>query len=481
MWRVPILRRGKQYQSLDKVSVNDYATGEKVAEVSQANAGLISRDLIRADYDWRELQSYRTGEILGMFQKAAKYFMNAELPVGRSAQNPDNFVAAQSATTGLPYTLCRQNMVKIKNALSRIGNILEGLTGGLDLTCLDDGYGRRDGRIVSYVPRARRFGAVLPANSPGVHVLWLPALALRFPVALKPGQREPWTPLRILEALRRAGFPESAFGYYPAGHDGAATILRRCGQNMLFGSGPTVRPWAGDPRVELHGPGCSKILLGSDLADNWKDFLDLMEISVAANGGRSCINASGVWTPANGRAIADALAERLAAIVPASRGDENARLAAFSDPDVAAMINQAIEQDLAQGGAEDVSARYRGPDRLVRFDGGVYLLPTVIYCERPDHPIANREYLFPFVSIVEAQQDELLNHLGPSLVVTALTEEKNVERALLVRAEIGRLNLGPVPTTYIEWDQPHEGNLFERLFQQRAFKRELFPPMKETA
>jgi hypothetical protein len=51
----------------------------------------------------------------------------------------------------------------------------------------------------------------------------------------------------------------------------------------------------------------------------------------------------------------------------------------------------------------------------------------------------------------------------------------NVERALMVRSEIGRLNLGPVPTTRIEWDQPHEGNLFERLYQQRAFKRELFP------
>jgi hypothetical protein len=83
--------------------------------------------------------------------------------------------------------------------------------------------------------------------------------------------------------------------------------------------------------------------------------------------------------------------------------------------------------------------------------------------------------MFPFVSVVEAPQEDLLSRLGPSLVVTALTEDTSVERALMVRAEIGRLNLGPVPTTYIEWDQPHEGNLFERLYQQRAFKREIFP------
>jgi acyl-CoA reductase-like NAD-dependent aldehyde dehydrogenase len=478
MWRVPILRKGEPYYSLETFALKDYATGETVADVSQANAGLISRDL--KEDDWSDLQSYETSEILAMFAEAAGYFMKAALPVGDAEQTPEDYVAAQSATTGLPYTLCRQNMTKIENSLTRIEHILAGLTGGLDLTALDAGYGRHDGRIVSYVPRARRFGAILPANSPGVHGLWLPALALRMPVALKPGQREPWTPLRILEALRRAGFPDSAFGYYPAGHDGAATILRRCDQNMLFGAGPTVRPWVGDPNVELHGPGYSKILLGSDLADSWTDFLDLIETSVAGNGGRSCINASGVWTAAHGRDLADALAKRVAGVVPASRDDENARLAAFSDPNIAIMINRAIDRDLAQAGAEDVSARYRGTDRLVRFEGGAYLLPTVIYCDSPEHPLANREYLFPFVSVVEAPQDELLHRLGPSLVVTALTEDESVERALMVRAEIGRLNLGPVPTTYIEWDQPHEGNLFKRLYQQHAFKRESFPPERAT-
>ena len=110
----------------------------------------------------------------------------------------EEFVAAQSATTGLPHSLCRQNMAKIEAAMRNMADILDGLTGGLDLDVLDEGYGLRDGHVVSYAPRARRFGAVLPANSPGVHALWLPAVALKMPLALKPGQREPWTPLRIM-------------------------------------------------------------------------------------------------------------------------------------------------------------------------------------------------------------------------------------------------------------------------------------------
>jgi hypothetical protein len=283
-----------------------------------------------------------------------------------------------------------------------------------------------------------------------------------------------------LEALRKAGYPHSAFGYYPSGHDGAATILRKCEQNMMFGSGPTVRPWVGDPGVELHGPGFSKVLVASDLADKWKDYLDLIETSVAVNGGRSCINASGIWTSAHGRDLADALAKRMAVIKPLPRDDEHAQLAAFSDSKIAAMINDAIERELAQGGAEDISAKYRGKDRLVKFEGGAYLLPTVIYCDKPDHPLARTEYMFPFVSIVEASQEELLRFMGSSLVVTALTEDPVLERALMVRADISRLNLGPVPTTDIEWDQPHEGNLFERLYQQRAFKREPFLHEKLT-
>jgi hypothetical protein len=35
---------------------------------------------------------------------------------------------------------------------------------------------------------------------------------------------------------------------------------------------------------------------------------------------------------------------------------------------------------------------------------------------------------------------------------------------------IDRLNLGALPTCRVVWDQPHEGNLFEHLYRQRAFQ-----------
>jgi acyl-CoA reductase-like NAD-dependent aldehyde dehydrogenase len=397
--------------------------------------------------------------------------MTAKLPVGDQLHSPEDFVAAQCATTGSPQSLCRQNMTKIQSAMLNMEAILDGLTGGLDLSVLDDGYGLRNGHMISYAPKARRFGAVLPANSPGVHALWLPAIALKMPLALKPGQREPWTPLRIMESLRAAGFPAEGFGFYPSGHDGAGVILRKCGASMMFGAGASVRPWLGDSRIEIHGPGYSKVLFGLDKAEAWPDYLDLLATSVSSNAGRSCINASSIRTPAHGREIAEALAERLAAIVPRQRDDAAAQLAAFADPATARGIDAAIERGLAQGGAEDVSARFRGPQRLVEFEGGTYLLPTVIYCDDLEHPLANQEYLFPFVSVLDVPPAELTETLGPSLVVTALTDDARLERDLLGRANIGRLNLAAVPTVVLQWDQPHEGNIFTHLYQHRAFQR----------
>ena len=62
--------------------------------------------------------------------------------------------------------------------------------------------------------------------------------------------------------------------------------------------------------------------------------------------------------------------------------------------------------------------------------------------------------------------------IGPSLVVSAITYDAKLRRALMASANVDRLNLGAVPTWQLSWDQPHEGNLFEHLYRQRAFQME---------
>jgi acyl-CoA reductase-like NAD-dependent aldehyde dehydrogenase len=213
------------------------------------------------------------------------------------------------------------------------------------------------------------------------------------------------------------------------------------------------------------------VILGPDAAEDWRRHLDLVASSVAANGGRSCINASGVWTPSQGHRIAEALAEKLASIVARPLDDPAAELAAFPDPEIARRISDLVDSQLAAGGAEDLTAKYREGSRVAEAGGCTFLLPTVVWCESPEHPLAQAEYVFPFVSVVEVPDLELWDRLGPTLVGTVISEDRFfVNRALTSRA-IDRLNLGAVPTYQISWDQPHEGNLFDHLYQQRAFQR----------
>ncbi len=264
-----------------------------------------------------------------------------------------------------------------------------------------------NGQAISFYPKARALGVVLPSNSPGVHGLWVPAIALKTPLVLRPGGSEPWTPYRIVQALMKAGAPADAFAYYPSDHAGAGEIVRQCGRSMFFGDVGAVGSFAGDPRIELHGPGYSKVLFGADEADRWQSSLDLLAASVAENGGRSCVNASGVWTPGHGREIAQALAERLVHIEPRAADDPEAAIAPFVDPAVAKRLSDQIDAGLFEPGAEEVTATLRKGPRLVSAHGSTFLLPTVIHCTSSSHPLANREFLFPFVSVVDLTEQEM--------------------------------------------------------------------------
>lgn len=467
MLNIPILRHGQPYASIDTFEIVHHATGEPVARLSQANPGLISRDIGRMNHD--VLEQFRMRDLLAICKKAASHFMTSNLPLGDTIQSFDDYIRQLSATTGMPQALCRGNAKKIHRVLDEMDVIVAGLTRGFDLSILDRGFGSDEGRMLSYFREAKVFGAVLPSNSPGVHGLWIPAIALKTPVALKPGREEPWTPYRIIQAFIAAGIPKEAFGFYPADHGGASTLLNSVDKAMLFGDTTTTRPYQNNSNVELHGPGYSKIILGEDAAEEFEQYLEVIVSSIVANGGRSCINASAVWTPKHADRIADAIGRRLASIRPLPADHPEAQIAAFANSAMAERMNAIIEQ--AMPGADDVCQKHRGTPRLQHVGRCAYLLPTIVRCDR-EHPLANREFLFPYASVIECPQSEMLASIGPTLVGTVITRDASLRRQAMACGQIDRLNLGAVPTWRLSWDQPHEGNLFEHLYRQRAFQAE---------
>ena len=476
MIHIPILRHGVPYTSLDVIRIPHHRTRETFAEMSQVNAGIIRRDLrdeVQAEAR-AALARLPFERLLDICRRGAAHFLNDVLPLGDAQQSPDDYVHQLSSTTGMPHALVRRNMTKIAGVMTEMGTVLRGLTRGLDLSLLDAGYGEHGGHALSFYPRTQSLGVVLPSNSPGVHSLWIPAVALKIPLVLKPGSAEPWSPFRLAQALMKAGCPPEAFSYYPADHAGAGEILRRTGRSMFFGDVSAVGSWEGDPRVEIHGPGYSKVLIADDQLAQWDRHADLIAGSIADNGGRSCVNASGVWVNAtHAEQVASTLAERLVRIVPRSADDPQATLAPFADPRVAERISQQIDIGLDTPGAREITAELRKGPRLVEHDGCTYLLPTLVLCDDPDHPLANREFLFPFAAVVKVSADDMARMPGPlgkTLVVTALTEDRALVDRLIASPLVDRLNVGPIATNVISWDQPHEGNLFEHLYARRSFQ-----------
>ena len=204
MLHLPVLRWGVPYQSLEIDEVRHFLTGEPIAKVSQANGGLVQRDLRKAQRARDLLREIPCPELIQRVGRAADLYETASLPLGDGSQTPDEFVKQQSASTGLPEAMCRANLAKNTLVLRKMGPILDCLTRGLPLEILTRGWGREGrGVVVSYQAQSPVLGAVLPSNSPGVHALWLPAVPLQLGLVLKPGSQEPWTPMPDAGRLHR--------------------------------------------------------------------------------------------------------------------------------------------------------------------------------------------------------------------------------------------------------------------------------------
>jgi acyl-CoA reductase-like NAD-dependent aldehyde dehydrogenase len=466
---LPAWRFGKPYESLERETLVHFLTGEPVAEVSQVGGAIVGRDLQKAHQARAALLAFDPEEIVERLQTAGNLYANGTVTVGGEPQSPERFVKCQSATTGLPESLCRANMQKNMFVLSNMDRILDALSRGLDTEILWRGYGAEHrGVTVSYQAQSPVLGLVLPSNSPGVHTLWLPVIALGVGLVMKPGSQEPWTPYRMAAAMVEAGIPAEAIGLYPGATDVGAGILAGCRRSMIFGSAKTVGQYRGNPGVQVHGPGFSKVVFGDDCVDDWEQHLDMLCESVAINSGRGCINASAIFASRHTRAIAEALAARLGPIDVKPPDDPEAKLAAFTIPGAAKAIWGQIEANLKAPGVTHATAAHG--DRLVEGERCGWLRPTVVHCTSPEPEIAKAEYMFPFVSVVECPQEKMLDAIGPTLVCTAVTADEAFQRRLVDCTHIDRLNLGAIPTTKLDWLQPHEGNIIDFLYRSRALQ-----------
>jgi hypothetical protein len=85
--------------------------------------------------------------------------------------------------------------------------------------------------------------------------------------------------------------------------------------------------------------------------------------------------------------------------------------------------------------------------------------------------MANREYMFPFASVVKVTRDQIPSALGQSLVVTAITHDDDLIRDLVTIAKRRSLEHRRRTNKSNQLGPTARGQLFEHLYARRAFKR----------
>jgi len=469
MLKLPVMRWGQPYESLEHDDVKHFLTGETIARVSQANGGLVQRDMKNVKRAREVLKKIPIDELIARTKKAADLYLNATLPMGDGVQSPDDFARQQSASTGLPVHMCSGNMTKNHFVVTNMDRMLDALTRGLDPKILSRGYGIESRQVVvSYQAQCSALSVVLPSNSPGVHTLWLPVIPMQIGLVLKPGPQEPWTPYRMASAFAEAGIPREAVAIYPGGPEVGAAVLNAAERAMIFGGTATVERYKGNPRVQAHGPGFSKIILGDDVVDQWEKYVDLMADSIYLNSGRGCINCSGIWASRHTKEIAAAIAAKIGPAEALPPDDPKAGLAPFTVPGQGKQVWEMIEADLKESGVTDMTSKYGA--RLIEKERCAYLRPVVVHCDSPDRAIANKEYMFPFATVVQCPQKDILPRIGQTLVGTVITNDEAWISELSDATNIDRLNIGAIPTIKLDWLQPHEGSIIEFLFRARAYQ-----------
>ncbi|MCA1219018.1 aldehyde dehydrogenase family protein [Streptomyces sp. 8L] len=315
-----------------------------------------------------------------------------------------------------------------------------------------------------WVRRGEVFAVHAAGNHPGVHALWLEAVALGFRVAVRPSRREPLTPFRLVSALREAGFGDDGVALLPTDHATAGQILLSADLSMVYGGQEVIDKYADDPTVLPNGPGRSKILITADT--DWREHIDVIVDSVARHGGTACVNATAVFVEGDPAPLAAALAERLATIPSLPPHHEKAVLPVHPLAGARAIERHLL--DRARG-----ARAHLGGDGVVDDlgDGSAVLRPAVFELDDPAAPQTGVELPFPCVWVAPWTRQAGARALTGSLVLTALTSDEDLLDELYADPDIRNLYIGDRPTHWMAPGVPHDDYLSSFLMRSKALAR----------
>jgi hypothetical protein len=160
-------RWGVPYRSVNQVVTPHFRTREPFVSMSQANVGLIRRDLLQQAEARALLQTIPVADLVAMARQAAITFLNDTLPLDPESgtmQTPQQYVEQVSATTGMPFSNVRRNMAKVHGVLDKVEDVLAGLTRGSICRCWTRATARSTDRCSASSRAPMRWRVSCPAT-----------------------------------------------------------------------------------------------------------------------------------------------------------------------------------------------------------------------------------------------------------------------------------------------------------------------------
>ena len=224
--------------------------------------------------------------------------------------------------------------------------------------------------------------------------------------------------------------------------------------------------------MQAHGPGFSKILIGDDQVDQLGE--------VSRRDGRKRLHQQRarlhqllrhLGQPAHARDRRRDRAEAGAGSAAAARSSGSRAGRIHGAGQLPTRYRRRSTRICKQPGVADVTAKYRDGPRVVKKAAPTICCRRSFIASRLMRRSRKKEYMFPFVTVVECPEAKMIERSGRRWCARAITGNEALRRRLIDAVHIDRLNLGPVPTTQLNWLQPHEGNIVEFLFRPRAFQK----------
>jgi acyl-CoA reductase-like NAD-dependent aldehyde dehydrogenase len=308
------------------------------------------------------------------------------------------------------------------------------------------------------------FAVHAPGNTPSIHNLWLSALALGYRVAVRPSSREPFSPHRMVTALRDAGFGADQVTLLPTDYEVADAVVRGADLAMVYGSDEVVRKYSSMATLLPQGPGRSKFLVTADA--DWRACLDTIVSAINGYGGTACVNTTAVFVEDDPAPVAEAIAERLAGL-PSLPPEHPDAVLPVQPIDHARRLEKHL---LARA---EGTVPWLGGDGIVDDlgDGSGVLRPAVHQVDRPDAMQTRTELAFPCVWVAPWSPDSGIAPLRDTLVLTAVTDDEDLIDRLLAEPSIANLYLGNHPTHWMAPGVPHDDFLESFLMRTKAVIR----------